>query len=141
MTEVVKLTEEYLDAVTELDARIFPGSPWGRDSFRNNIINDYDYPVVALIDGRAAGYGIIRQIDAGEILLIGVSPEERRKGIGRMITDELLSWANRGENIFLEVREGNTAARKLYESAGFAEIARRKRYYKDPVEDAVIMMC
>ncbi|MCQ2401222.1 MAG: ribosomal protein S18-alanine N-acetyltransferase [Lachnospiraceae bacterium] len=141
MIEITELTEEYLDAVTLLDAAVFPDSPWGRDSFKNNIINDYDYPVVALTDGNVVGYGIIRQIDAGEILLIGVSPEERRKGIGRMITNELLSWANRGENIFLEVREGNTAARKLYESAGFTEIARRRNYYRDPVEDAIIMMC
>lgn len=140
MIEIAELTEDYLDQVAELDEEIFPESPWGRESFRNNIINDYDHVVTAVSEGRAVGYGIIRQIDAGEILLIGVSPEERRKGIGKMIVSELLSWANRGENIFLEVREGNEAARRLYEAAGFTEIARRRGYYKNPVEDAVIMM-
>ena len=42
-------------------------------------------------------------------------------------------------DIFLEVREGNTAARRLYEKLGFSEISRRKAYYSSPVEDAVIM--
>lgn len=141
MIEITELTDEYLDAVTELDAAVFPESPWGRETFKNNIGNDYDHPVVALDGEAVVGYGILRQIDAGEILLIGVDPLYRRQGIGRRITDELLALSNRGENIFLEVREGNTAARRLYEAAGFTEIARRHGYYKEPVEDAVIMMC
>ncbi|MDO4488665.1 MAG: ribosomal protein S18-alanine N-acetyltransferase [Eubacteriales bacterium] len=140
MIEIVELRDEYLDAVVEMDEKIFPHSPWGRDSFHNNMINTYDFPVVALKDGVPAGYGILRQIDAGEILLIGVREEERGQGIGEKICRELLSIANRGENIFLEVRESNTPARKMYEKAGFSEIARRRGYYKNPTEDAVIMM-
>ena len=140
MTEILPLTEEYLSQVTELDKKIFANSPWGEESFRNNIRNDYDFPFIAVDCGNVTGYGILRQIDTGEILLIGVAPERRREGIGRQILKELLSAANRGENIFLEVRDSNTAARKLYESEGFMEIARRRNYYKDPAEDAVIMM-
>jgi len=138
--EITSLTEEYLDEVAQLDREIFPESPWGRDSFQGNITNDYDHPVIALEDGKVVGYGVLRQIDAGEILIIGVRPEERRKGIGRKLTQAMLDEANRGENIFLEVREGNTAARRLYLSLGFMQIARRRGYYKNPTEDAVIMM-
>lgn len=138
--EILDLTEEYLTQVDALDREIFPHSPWGIESFRGNIKNDYDHPVMAVENGTVVGYGVLRQIDAGEILLVGVKPEERRKGIGRRLVAEMLDRSNRGENIFLEVREGNTAARRLYISMGFMQIARRRNYYKDPVEDAVIMM-
>ena len=139
MAAIVDLTEAYLEEVTALDAAVFPESPWGRDAFADNIKNDYDHPVVSLWEGRVAGYGILRQIDAGEILLVGVGAEHRGKGIGREIVNALLDRADRTAGVFLEVREGNAAARKLYGSAGFSEIARRKNYYKDPQEDAVIM--
>ena len=104
------------------------------------MINDFDHPVAAIKDGKAVGYGILRQIDVGEILVIGVDEAERRKGIGGMILDKLLSIASPGENVFLEVRDSNEDAKKLYEKKGFAEVARRRNYYKDPAEDAVIMM-
>ena len=54
----------------------------------------------------------------------------------------LTEAANRGaEQIFLEVRQSNTPARALYEKNGFTAIGLRKKYYKDPVEDAVLMQC
>ena len=139
MPEIRDLSEEYLEQVTELDARVFPESPWGMFAFLDNIRNPYDHPVAAIEDEKVTGYGILRQVDDGEILLVGVAPEKRGKGIGKKIVAALLSRADREKGIFLEVREGNTAARKLYEKAGFREIARRKNYYKDPPEDAVIM--
>jgi len=43
------------------------------------------------------------------------------------------------EKLFLEVREGNQAGIQLYESAGFRTFSRRKAYYRDPVEDALLM--
>ena len=138
--EILDLTEEYLEKTEALDRRIFPNSPWGMQSFRGNIENDFDHPVIAVEDGEVLGYGVLRQIDAGEILVIGVRPEDRRKGIGRSLVKAMLGWANLGENVFLEARESNTAARRLYISMGFMQIARRRNYYKDPVEDAVIMM-
>ena len=139
MAEIVPLSAEYLDEVTALDAEIFPQSPWGKSAFQSNVRNDFDHPLVALEDGKVIGYGILRQIDDGEILLLGVAPGRRQQGLGRRIVDALLELCDRKAGVFLEVREGNGAARKLYESAGFAEIARRRNYYKDPQEDAVIM--
>ena len=139
LLEVRKLTEEFLNEVVLLDNRVFPESPWGMDSFRDNMVHDYDHPVVAVKEHKAVGYGILRQIDDGEILLVGVDPACRRQGIGREIVKELLALAEPGGQVFLEVRESNTAARKLYASLGFTELIRRKDYYKDPAEDAVIM--
>lgn len=140
MLELRPMKNEDLDEAAGLDALIFPHSPWGKESFRGNIENSYDFPVAAFFDGKLCGYGILRQIDAGEILLIGVHPAFRRRGIGRQIMQYLLEHSNRGENIFLEVRDSNEAAGALYRSLGFSEIARRRGYYQDPTEDAVIMM-
>jgi len=71
---------------------------------------------------------------------IVVSPLFRREGIGRRLLEELLSRAREsgGDALFLEVRESNTAARSLYEQAGFQLTGRRKNYYKDPREDGIL---
>lgn len=140
MPEIREITEELLETADAMDRVIFPESPWGIESFRDNVRNAYDRPVMAFFGSEPAGFGILRQVDQAEVLLIGVLPKFRKKGIGGAILDELLAGCNRDGGVFLEVREGNEAARKLYESRGFKEIARRKKYYTDPVEDAVIMM-
>ena len=140
MTEIRDLTEPYVAECAQIDAAVFPESPWGEESFSGNVKNPFDFPVAAFTDGKMTGYGILRLLDDGEILLVGVEPGERRKGTGGKILDALLRKAPSGTKIFLEVRDSNTAARKLYESRGFREISRRKKYYRDPEEDAVIMM-
>ena len=75
-----------------------------------------------------------------ELENIVVAPEVRRTGIGRKLMDTLLVQARQtnSEAILLEVRESNTAARRLYEGLGFSETGRRKAYYTNPSEDAVL---
>lgn len=76
-----------------------------------------------------------------ELETIGVAPDFQRKGVGRMLLDELLS-ALQQENVtkvLLEVRDSNWAAQQLYRFNGFTEIGRRSSYYADPKEDAVLM--
>ena len=79
--------------------------------------------------------------DEAEILRIAVDPDKRRKHIGSALMDELLDFGdNEGYvSIFLEVRESNEAARALYEKSGVDTIGKRVDYYRNPVEDAVIM--
>jgi [ribosomal protein S18]-alanine N-acetyltransferase len=69
-----------------------------------------------------------------------VAPTARRQGLGRLLLRGLLEMAReaKGDAVFLEVRESNAAARRLYENANFALTGRRKGYYKDPVEDALL---
>ena len=64
----------------------------------------------------------------------------RQQGIGLALLRALLKEAAAGHatEIFLEVRESNLAARRLYEKIGFRESGRRPRYYPDPVEDAIL---
>ena len=68
-------------------------------------------------------------------------PDSRRYGVGRKMMDAMVEYAVREGAcaMSLEVREGNTAARNLYESYGFIQEAVRKSYYHNPTEDALIM--
>ena len=79
--------------------------------------------------------------DEGEILNLGVAPRHRRRGVGRALVERTLDGLrSRGVRVvYLEVRESNAAARRLYETMGFAEVGRRGRYSQRPVEDAVIL--
>lgn len=77
--------------------------------------------------------------DEADLAEIAVAPRARRQGLGRRLVDHLVAEARaRGVvQVFLEVREGNEAARALYEAVGFAVCGRRRRYYADG-EDAVL---
>jgi ribosomal-protein-alanine N-acetyltransferase len=75
-----------------------------------------------------------------ELENIVVAPGALRKGMGRRLVESLLARAREtnSEAVFLEVRESNAAARSLYEKVGFELTGRRKAYYKNPPEDAVL---
>jgi ribosomal-protein-alanine N-acetyltransferase len=93
-----------------------------------------DEEVVGFIVGREA-------VDEWEIENIAVTGAARRCGLGSRLVGELLDQVrNRGgTTIFLEVRESNRAARALYEKWAFNEVGRRKMYYQNPAEDALIL--
>ncbi len=69
-----------------------------------------------------------------------VAPAARRQGLGQRLVHALLAMAaeTNSQSVFLEVRESNAAARSLYEKTNFAQTGRRKAYYKDPAEDALL---
>ena len=89
-----------------------------------------------------AGY-IVARIGANELHINNVAVRERyrRQGIGLNLLDRILEEGrSRGvEAAFLELRAGNTAALSLYEKCGFTLTSRRKRYYSEPPEDALVM--
>ncbi len=75
-----------------------------------------------------------------ELENIVVAQELQGKGIGTQLLHELLGRAqqSKSEAVFLEVRESNMAARVLYKKLGFGETGRRKSYYGNPLEDAIL---
>jgi ribosomal-protein-alanine N-acetyltransferase len=82
-------------------------------------------------DGRPAGFALYRTIsDEAELLLLAVSPEFRRRGIGKMLLDQFLDQArdSGAGRVHLEVREGNPAV-IMYRLAGFSLVGRRHKYY------------
>lgn len=99
-----------------------------------------DYSVyVAGIGRRIVGFLVSRTVAEGEIeiLNLAVEPSQRRSGVARRLVRRLLE--GHCGDVFLEVRESNVAARKLYESLGFQELGRRTDYYQSPPESGVVM--
>ena len=97
--------------------------------------------IAAESDGELIGYaGIYYLSEFADIHTITVSPEHRRKGIGREFLKRLINWARvkKAESIMLEVRVGNEEALPLYIENGFTEISRRQNYY-GPGLTAIIM--
>ena len=93
-------------------------------------------------DASVVGFIVGRQVDdEWEIENIAVTGAARRRGLGSRLVGELLDLVLRrgGKSVFLEVRESNRAARSLYEKWAFIEVGRRKTYYQNPAEDALVL--
>ena len=114
---------------------------WSYRLLEAGIHSPYDLYFVWEQEGRVWGYCCLRLLAGeGEIQRIAVLPEYRRLGVGRKMMEAMVNHAIRDRAYAsLEVRAGNLAARKLYESFGFAAEAVRKGYYHNPPEDALIM--
>jgi len=131
-----------LDEVLEIEGASF-GMPWSRGAFvyeieRNRVARCW----VMREDGRVVGYLCLWEIaDELHITNIAVHPVHRRRGIARTLLASVLEGARRRSPsvVALEVRPTNVEARTLYESFGFRVIGRRRGYYYDTGEDALIM--
>ena len=117
--------------------------PWSVRSFREALDSGSVYFACARSDaGSVLGYVVAWFVaDQGEIANIAVAPDQRGQGVGRALLDAALGEAaTRGiAAVFLEVRDSNQRARELYASRGFEEVGRRRRYYRRPVEDAIVL--
>jgi ribosomal-protein-alanine N-acetyltransferase len=97
---------------------------------------------VAERNGQIPGLIVFRSMaDEAEILNLAVEASQRRQGIGWLLVQQSISEckAAGAKTIFLEVRESNEGARRLYARAGFKEGGRRAEYYREPPEDALIL--
>jgi len=122
--------------------RVVFGDPWSPDSFTPEFTDEYSFFRVAELDGVVAGYVLARIVARqGEIANIAVALEHRGTGLGGLLLDAAVAAAEaqQCEAVWLEVRESNDPARRLYASRGFAQIGRRRRYYRLPVEDALVL--
>jgi [ribosomal protein S18]-alanine N-acetyltransferase len=132
-----------LPAVVALERASY-ADPWSPTSFASLP----DNPRVFFAVGREAGGGPVvgyaiawHVLEEGELANLAVAKSARRKGLGLALLDAVLADAERRgtSDVFLEVRESNAAARALYSGRGFIEVGRRKKYYRTPVEDALIL--
>lgn len=124
-----------------LDAQCF-SLPWSENSFAE-ALNGKGYSFFGCFEGeRLLGYGgMLTVLDEADVTNVAVLPEARRQGIGRALVEALIEEAKARDLVclHLEVREGNEGARRLYEALGFVTDGRRKGYYRQPTEDAILM--
>lgn len=116
--------------------------PWSVEAVRALLEDGLTRAWVARSSGRVVGGAILRVVAGeGELLRIAVRPEARRHGVGRAILGVILSAAADAcpLGVYLEVRASNVAARTLYARVGFVDHGRRRNYYQDPIEDAILM--
>ena len=116
--------------------------PWSENSVASELKNPLSYWLVAVENGQVAGY-IGSQTVMGEtdMMNVAVHPDFRRQGIGEQLVNALVAELKKQEShcLTLEVRASNAPAIALYEKLGFVEIGRRKNYYRNPREDALIL--
>ena len=131
-----------LSGIAEIEAEVF-SDPWSEQALQPYVCSEGGMCYTASVDGKVIAYVIGRVIaPEGEIYRIATHPAYRRRGIAYRLLDYAVKCEKgRGlEVLFLEVRASNTAAKNLYKSYGFKDMGVRKNYYKDPVEDAVLMV-
>ncbi|MCJ7812438.1 ribosomal protein S18-alanine N-acetyltransferase [bacterium] len=128
-----------LDQIVNIERMSFL-SPWKWEHFQSELEKDFGISIIAEVDQFIVGY-LIGWFVANEIHIgnIAVHPKWRRKGIGEMMIQKLLTEYKSCSLVQLEVRFSNRAARSLYRKLGFYEIGIRKNYYTFEREDAVLM--
>lgn len=128
--------------IAELEDLIFPDA-WSYRDVQDLICTEGGMCFTAIEDGKVVAYVIGRLIaPEGEIYRVAVAPNKRQRGIGYRLLDYAVKTSKgQGlERLFLEVRSRNIPAIKLYTAYGFKEIGIRKNYYKDPQDDAIVML-
>jgi ribosomal-protein-alanine N-acetyltransferase len=130
---VRRATADDLPAVAAIQAASPESAQWNPRDYL-----DHEF-LVAIVGNSVAGFVVFRDIVPGEreLLNIAVAPQFRRRGIARSLWDASLRDFH--GNIFLEVRESNSAAIALYKSLNFKMISRRQNYYENPAEAAIVM--
>ena len=133
MITIQKAIKEDIPFIINIENRAF-FSPWTEVQITASIDNAYAAKEANVIKG----FIIIETIlDEVHVLHMAVDPKFQRKGIGKKLMEKAFEFS--GKKFFLEVRESNFPAQKLYKGFGFKVISRRKNYYKDNNEDALVM--
>ena len=130
-----------ISTVEQIEKSIF-SLPWSAKFFADAANTPENVYLVCECTGEIAGYcGMWTVLGEGNITNIAVSPSYRRSGVAEALLKELERRARLKDVtiFFLEVRQSNEAAKRLYEKLGYSPIGVRKRFYEKPVEDAIVM--
>ena len=137
-----RMTLDDIPAVIELDQLSF-SLPWPERSFRFELTeNPASRCWVIELEGKIVGMLVAwLLVDEAHIATIATHPDHRRQGIGRKLLSHALRYMSKEGAVtsLLEVRESNTSAREMYRGFGYEDVGRRKGYYKDTGEDAILM--
>lgn len=130
-----------VSAVAAIEREAF-STPWSEKGFLDAIKLEHTVCLTAEYEGNIVGYSVLYYAaDEGNISTIAVNSRFLRRGVA----DRLLSCTKEEARkrklsyIYLDVRPSNLPARKLYEKHGFVPVGRRKNFYREPLEDALLM--
>ena len=138
---LVPMDKSHLPQVAAIE-RVCFSHPWSEALLEQELYNDMISLVVAEgEDGTVLGYGEVRAVlDEGTLEKIAVAPKYRRQGVAEAILSAYLRFGREHlAFLTLEVRESNSPAIGLYEKLGFQVVGRRKNYYREEHEDALLM--
>ena len=130
-----------LHDVEEIEQRAYP-TPWSRAMFASELAKPTSICLGAFEGGQLVGYTVnSRYVDAWHVMNVAVDPDFQGRGIATRLLQRLFELtADDGRDGYtLEVRVSNLVAIQLYEKLGFEERGRRRGYYTDNREDALIM--
>jgi len=130
-----------IPAMLRIEQRSNP-VPWSRQLFAKELERREGATIVATDADEVVGFlACAGQGDAWHILNVTVDPDHRRRGLGGMLVDGIISLLDGRpyDRYTLEVRVSNDAAIRLYRGRGFVDSGVRPRYYSDNREDALIM--
>jgi len=137
--EIRRLSYADLPQVISIERRAFP-TPWSLAMFVLELSKPSGVCLAALHEGRLAGYVVCSRYETvWHVMNVAVDPSQRRRGLARALLTELLHRVGADARLTLEVRPTNHGAIRLYEDLGFRTVGRRRRYYQDNGEDALIM--
>ena len=139
---IERMTRVDVAQVEAIEQEIF-SIPWSEKSFIDACETKENVYIVCKDNGKVLGYcGMWTVLGEGNITNMAVAKEYRRQGIAKLLMSEMerISIEENGVDVFfLEVRQSNENAKKLYEKMGYKPIGTRKRFYEKPVEDAIVM--
>ena len=136
-----KMTAADVKSAAEIEKLCFV-HPWSEQSIKDEMDKENSIFLMAFEGENPIGYvGLSVVFDEGYMGNLAVIEAYRRNGVGRALMNELLASCKSLDLAFatLEVRASNTPAVSLYKSLGFEEVGRRKNYYKEPSEDALLL--
>ena len=134
--------QEIFEELSALDKACVGAEGWSADGFRCEA--EKENGIVLYIPGNSRPAALIcgyTALGEANITSVAVAPEHRRKGLASKLMERFIALLPPGtENIFLEVRESNYPAVTLYQSFGFEAAGLRRDFYRDPVENAIVMV-
>ncbi len=141
--EIEGMTDADLEQVMAIERGSFP-APWSPTLFKETLAfpHAHNFVIRKRVDNKVVGYANFYLIrDEVQVLNIAIDPASRKKGYATRLMKHAIALLakQRAQDFYLEVRESNGDAMRLYQGLGFRKIGRRKRYYTETNEDAIVM--
>ena len=141
MINIIPMSRDHVAQVAALEKRCF-SDPWSENSVASELNNPLSLWLVAVDVERVAGYvGSQTVMEESDMMNVAVHPDYRKQGIATALIVGLVEELHKrgSHSLTLEVRASNETAISVYRKLDFQEVGRRKNYYRNPREDALIL--